>query len=995
MTSVGESRKEAQRPTVSFVTPKQGVRLGCWNVRSLYRTGAAAQVAREMERYELDALGVSECRWTGAGKMKVATGETILYSGRENEHEGGVAIVLKRKALDALMEWTPVSDRIITARLYSKFRKITIVQVYAPHNEREEGEKDQFYEDLQETIDKINKNDIVIIMGDLNAKIGKNNNGFESVMGVNGLGNMNNNGERLCEFCQMNRMVVTGSIFPHKDIHKATWVSPDGVTRNQIDHVIIGSKWRSSVMDTRAKRGADINSDHYLVISRLRLKLAVHRNNKAIKRRFETERLRDDGTKKHYIETLRGKMTRARNEREDNVNIDEIWEGQRMAFVETAEQVLGYRKGISKPWIGAESWHKIDQRREIKTRIESTKSERVRNRIREIYKEKDREVKKSIREDKRKWMEEKAERAQGAAENGRQKELYELTKQISGNNFRKTAAVKSKTGVVLKSKEDRLNRWKQHFEEVLNREQIHEPITEEEAEGEELDIPTEPPTQAEIRKALRHMRNGKSPGVDQISPEMLKTDEETTVEEMKYIFDLVWEKERTPVQWSQGLICKIPKKGNLQECGNWRGVTLLPLTSKVLSKIIINRIQRGVDDKIRKEQAGFRPGRGTTEHIFVLRNILEQANEWNATMYIHFVDFEKAFDTVHRESLWLLMKKYGIPPKLISMVRALYEGFQCAVIEDGETTEWFPVISGVKQGCCMSGFLFLLVIDWIVNKATEGNSTGIRWHFTDKLEDLEFADDIALISSKFEHIQAKTTKLEQYANRTGLKLNAHKCKLMKVNSKREERLKIIGGDIDEVETFTYLGAEMCKDGGGAADIRKRIGLASGAFHKLRKVWNTQNIGRKTKTTLYKTLVLSVLMYGSETWKLTKEEERKIDTFQSKCLRRIMRIRWQMRVKNERVLELAEAERVSVIVKRKRWNWIGHVLRKGEGNDCAVALGWTPEGKRARGRPKTTWRKMVEKERKTAGWRSWQHARTVAKDRRKWKENVQDLCASWR
>ena len=102
-------------------------------------------------------------------------------------------------------------------------------------------------------------------------------------------------------------------------------------------------------------------------------------------------------------------------------------------------------------------------------------------------------------------------------------------------------------------------------------------------------------------------------------------------------------------------------------------MTLLPVTSKVFCRMIIDRIMKGVDRKLRKEQAGFRPGRGTTEQIFILRNILEQANEWRAPIYTHFVDFEKAFDSVHRESLWI-MKSYGIPNKIIEAIRGIYQG---------------------------------------------------------------------------------------------------------------------------------------------------------------------------------------------------------------------------------------------------------------------------------------------------------------------------------
>jgi exonuclease III len=173
--------------------------------------------------------------------------------------------------------------------------------VYAPHNEKED-EKEQFYQELQETVDGCNKNDIIIVMGDLNAKVGNDNSGYERTMGVHGLGVQNDNGERLCEFCQMNGLVITGTLFPHKDIHKATWVSADGRVKNQIGYLLISGQWRSSVLDSRVQRGADVNSDHYLVRNRIRLRLSTHRNKNKVKSRLDVERLRDEETKKKYCE---------------------------------------------------------------------------------------------------------------------------------------------------------------------------------------------------------------------------------------------------------------------------------------------------------------------------------------------------------------------------------------------------------------------------------------------------------------------------------------------------------------------------------------------------------------------------------------------------------------------------------------------------------------------------------------------------------------------
>jgi len=118
---LGQSRKETQKPTASIVNPKLETRIGNWNVRTMFETGNAGQVAREMERYRLDILGSSECRWRGSGKLKLNTGQALIYSGDEEIHQGGVAIMMSQQAAKCLMEWTPESSRIIRARFYSEF----------------------------------------------------------------------------------------------------------------------------------------------------------------------------------------------------------------------------------------------------------------------------------------------------------------------------------------------------------------------------------------------------------------------------------------------------------------------------------------------------------------------------------------------------------------------------------------------------------------------------------------------------------------------------------------------------------------------------------------------------------------------------------------------------------------------------------------------------------------------------------------------------------
>ena len=156
MTLLGQSRKEDQRPTASIVNPWNKTRIGNWNVRTMFETGKAGQVAREMKRYNLDILGISECRWRGSGKSKLSTGEVIIYGGEEYIHQGRVAIMMSQQAARCLMEWTSESSRIIRARFYLKYRKLTLIHAYSPFNDASIESKDDFYEQLEGTVQKCN-----------------------------------------------------------------------------------------------------------------------------------------------------------------------------------------------------------------------------------------------------------------------------------------------------------------------------------------------------------------------------------------------------------------------------------------------------------------------------------------------------------------------------------------------------------------------------------------------------------------------------------------------------------------------------------------------------------------------------------------------------------------------------------------------------------------------------------------------------------------------
>ena len=152
-------------------------------------------------------------------------------------HMEGVGLMLSADATASLIEWTPVSSRIVLARFRSRTRNVQIVQCYAPTKDADGDVKTDFYE-LQTTLEQRTKRDILIVMGDFNAKIGSDNVGRGHVMGREGLGQINESGELFADFCSFNNIVIGGSLFRHKRIHKA-WISSNHLTENQIDHITI------------------------------------------------------------------------------------------------------------------------------------------------------------------------------------------------------------------------------------------------------------------------------------------------------------------------------------------------------------------------------------------------------------------------------------------------------------------------------------------------------------------------------------------------------------------------------------------------------------------------------------------------------------------------------------------------------------------------------------------------------------------------------------
>ncbi|PIO70049.1 hypothetical protein TELCIR_08113, partial [Teladorsagia circumcincta] len=292
--------------------------------------------------------------------------------------------------------------------------------------------------------------------------------------------------------------------------------------------------------------------------------------------------------------------------------------------------------------------------------------------------------------------------------------------------------VRDENGRLLLSDENQNERWVEHFHDVLNQAEPKKTYCFNEMDtADEIEVNIGDITIEETDQAIKCLRTKKAPGLDGIHGELLKEGGRSITEALSKLF---WNQGEVPEDWKKGVIVRLPKKGNLSECGNWRGITLLSVVGKTFCLILLRRLQTAIDGRLREEQAGFR--RSCCEQIFTLRNIFELCVQYRHPLFINFIDFKKAFDSIHRDSLWEILKIYGIPSRFINIFKNLYLNSSCCVRTNDGYTRFFDITTGVRQ------------------------------------------DDIALIEEEKNKLQEATTNLSNEASMIGLRISAEKSKTL-------------------------------------------------------------------------------------------------------------------------------------------------------------------------------------------------------------------------
>lgn len=619
------------------------LRLVTWNARTLYKTGALKTISEELDRYSIDIAAVQETRLPGEGQSRI--GKYIFLYGGSVRGMFGTGFFIKEEIAANIKEFRVVNERITYLRVVNKWYNLNIVNAHGPTEDKESEVKETFYAELDRIFDSLSSYDANILLGDLNAKIGREEI-YKATVGCESLHEISNdNGIRITNFAISKNLIIKSTCFKHKNIHKATWISPDGRTRNQIDHILIDKRHQSNILDVRCYRGADCDSDHLMVAAKLRMRLTTDRKSRTgrgVSRGFAINKLRDEVKLEEYQREIASRLDEEREiEYDHDIDIDKKWEKLKIAIKETGEKILGSKdRKSNKPWFDEECRKSVEKRREA--RIMYLSDSNVENR--EIYVMCRKQVEKIVRQKKREWEKNRVLDIVDNNNKNNMRELYAGINSIRKGYQSQTTLIKDKNGNLLADEAGILMRWKNYFDELLNVHANDRNRIESEIHTAEPEI-TEP-TINEVRTAIKKLKNNKAAGIDDMPGEIVKYGGERLVEEIFELIREIWNKEQIPMEWTESVIIPIFKKGDKSECSNYRGISLLPTCYKVLSNVLLARLTPYAEEIIGDYQCGFRRDRSTSDQMFTIRQIMEKNWEYNKTFYQLFIDFKKAYDSI-------------------------------------------------------------------------------------------------------------------------------------------------------------------------------------------------------------------------------------------------------------------------------------------------------------------------------------------------------------
>ena len=603
---------------------------------------------------------------------------------------------------------------------------------------------------------------------------------------------------------------------------------PNG-SKYQLDHILTISKWVNSLRNCRAYNTVEVDSDHRIVSIVIKASLRTSRGKPCKRPKFNWRKLQDKETRSKFQIELSNRFQTL----EDTVttSITEKYGTFVEAVESAAEEVLGKRQHNGMPsWVTEETLTLKDKRDTAKKRFLTDKTRHTR----EAWRSLNTSLNESYKSDQLSRINRQMEELKVADQKGEYNTTWKIIHDLSGQASRPNPKVKKRDGSAPSSEKDLLKEWRQYFSALLNNDNGTPSSELPSPADHDLPICEDPPTLEETKEAIKGMKCNRAPGLDcAITAEALQNGGDAMADIIHKFCVEVFTTLNPPDQWTTNIIVPLPKKGDLSCMNNYRGITLMSIAAKVYNKILLARIREHVDPILRSNQAGFRPSRSCAQQVHILRRVMEAFQSYQLPLIITFIDFKKAFDSINRKAMFAILRHYGIPEKLVNAIGVLYSDSKSAVMVDGNISEPFNVTTGVLQGDVLAPFLFIIMIDYLLQNATRDNDSGVLTHprrsrrYPAKvLNDLDFADDIALLESTIPRAQEQLSRTAAAAEGIGLTISVPKTEYMTINCSSQPPLQVYGESINHVPDFKYLGSLMASS---YKDLLRRKALAWSTF----------------------------------------------------------------------------------------------------------------------------------------------------------------------
>ena len=714
----------------------------------------------EIEKHKIDICAITETKKKGKGNSKYGK-YVLIYSGKD-KHEratSGVGILLHEKFENNIIETKYVNDRILQVTIELKDRKCThVISVYAPDTSKPREEINIFYEDLQAVLDSIGPQDEIIILGDLNARIGN-----EYIPGVKNRYNeeaKNESGEQLIHLCAQNELRINNTFFPHKPQHKFTFENTRG-HKSVIDYVITNRNIHPRrIQDVRTLTSANAGTNHGLVLAKIAVTLKLKKNEPTKgTNKINVESLSDASTRYLYQRRLQEKILACKIEQQDKV--ETAWLKLKSNIIGAAEEALGRRHRTGRRNSNIKPWFTQEIKSLAKKKRESYLQFRSKTITYNEYKLTRNRVNSEIQAIKTSYWEKFSKDMERDLYGG-QKKIWNMLRNRKKpiNEFIQTTKI---------SIED----WEKHFRELYA-------STEDYAENiiTQMGDNTHPPWNISLER-IEHiaskLKNRKSAGIDEIYNEMIKYGGSMLLKQIQILFNKILNEMDVPMEWKHSVTIPIYKKGAKTDTTNYRGISLLSTMSKFLTKIFEEEI---ADTGICEEQQGFRKNRSAIDAIFTIRQITEKAIEFNKPAFMCFVDLTQAFDRVKLEDVVPLLQKREVHPRIITIINKLNTNNYTSIKIADKLSDKIPLTTGIRQGDSLSPTLFNIIMDEII---TEVKKVERGYRMGDKeIKAICYADDVVLISESEDNLQRLLYKFEQTASAFNMLISTSKTQCLTI-----------------------------------------------------------------------------------------------------------------------------------------------------------------------------------------------------------------------